>query len=106
MLITTLHRCWDVLKAPQDCFKQDSSWSDYKPSIDNEILTSSDFNFNGYALNVKCGQSHCKFRLTAYSFKNQTTSATPAVSSATPAVNAEYIQDGNNSTDTEQLLAD
>ena len=43
-------------------------------------------------LNVKCGQSHCKFQLTTYKFKNKAASVpTPAVSATTPAVSATTL---------------
>ena len=74
-----------------------------------------DFKYDGCKLNVKCGQSHCKFQLTTYSFKNQAASATTqavsattqAVSATTQAVSATmYTQAASTTTTTESLQDD
>ena len=62
---------------------------------------------NGCVVNVKCGQSHCKFQLTAYTLKSQSANGTtPSASAPIPvsAITTAHSQDYSTSIDTQRLL--
>lgn len=50
---------------------------------------------NGCVVNVKCGQSHCKFQLTAYTYQYDPEDFNPVSSTAT--INTEVQDDRSSS---------
>jgi len=56
----------------------------------NRVIDTDKFIRNGCVVNIKCGQSHCKFQLTAYRYHYEPEDFDPPSSTAT--INAD-IQD-------------